>query len=1780
MSEVDKRVVEMEFDNSKFEKNTKQTMKTIDKLDRKLAFEGASEGLDRVSVKFSAFQVAAISVLTNITNRVINLGIQLVKSLSIDNVAAGWTKFGDKTVSVATMMAQSLKVAGKELTNTEEKFDAINEQLDKLNWFTDETSYNFTDMVDSIGKFTAAGQDLDRAVKAMMGIANWAALSGQNATTASRAMYQLAQSLSKGYVQLIDYKSIQNANMDTQEFRQTILDTAVALGELTRVGDQYITKTGKKFTKNQFAEQLNEKWFTSDVLVKGLEKYSAAVERIYEISNETGLTATQVIARYGDELDEFGLKAFKAAQEARTFSDVINSVKDAVSTGWMSTAENMFGGYNESVKLWTELANALYDMFAEGGNFRNEVLKVWSSLGGRNNLFGEHGDTNQGVFWNIYDSIAAIVDIFRSSFSNIFSGTVFESESEQIDDLGQSFFSLTGVIRDYTKNIKEYLEDSEDFKSILSGVFNVIRVGLYIIKALKFAIQPVVDLVKSLANDLLKRLSSFGDTLSSLEPVIEYIDNLARTLYDTFDELFYGLDLRSVLDNIIESFKNFFKMLSIGAGGGEAFKKIFQSVISIITILGKLVNTVAGLLGQYLLPVLGTVINIVSQLAGFLSGIVVSAIQVIANLINVIGEAFNGNGLNIGQLGKDLGNFFTSIPEKMKGLAPVLKSFTELITELVNIILLIPNILNNISKILTGKGIAENISFIFIKIADAIRIFADAMGGDVSDDKKALLSPLTSLATGIVSVIQGLLKILAPVVTILGQLLNIVGKILAFIGEFFQGFADAVYDHGAKGVRNLIIVLAFLGIMAFLLNRLYYTVYALMGMAKPFTVLADSLSGMMDKKALQWMLDAISNIIKSLAILFASIAGSIYLMSKVDTKSMLSAAGVLLIFAGMITTLLVTLTILLNNSTTALEITKKGGLQYASDNKKNALNQLSLLLTTVSTAMIKFALACYVMSKMSVGQMWSAAGIMVLFTSIIIVLLGVMRELIVSADDAQNEKTIKMLKKTMAAVIAYALGVKIIAKALVEVASMSIGQIVSAGIVLNTIMSSLFAFIFLIPRLLKKGLDIRKVRNVLALMAGMTGSILILALSMKMLASLTWQQLVAASVGISTFLVAFAGALFILSKSKMNIKKAKSLMLAMIEMAGAMLIFAMSMRILSSLSWQQMLAGAVAISAFLLSFAGAIAIMGALKINAMTMIALGAAMVIAAASLIVFATALQQYEDIQWMTIAKGMVVMVGTMAAFTVAAYYLKDSVTTILALGVAMMLISASMLMAAMSMQLFSANFGGFVEAILSNSDAIGEVISVVITSIIQGLLGAFTTLFDSIKEMLPHLFGMLTEFFVGLGQMLIDVSPTLIEALVTIVDSLLTSLDEHGESIAEHLHNLIITILRSLSNHIVEITKLLVDIINKTVYALIEKLPEIVKTIVDFLIELTKVLFSDDNLLRLIVVTTDALLNFIFKLLDYLIPKTFEIAGKVTIMILQIIAFAIQLTIQSLGYVAELIMELIAGLLLLVLHITIGMTNVIRELFWTIMYNLINLLCEVLREAPKRTFTAIKAAFGAFIAGILDAMAVAVRGDGKNPILNAVADWLEKQANSIDTRGSDEVWQSILGGDNVRNALNTAKNNIGNTITDVTQGVSDTIHEATQTIGDTVTDAISLMFGDAQEEMEEDGDLTVTPVMDLSNVEEGTRHISELMNSVNRPTISTSGMLAQGASNDETAARLNSSSSQGNQNGSTTVYNEGDVNNITMNITTDDPQEIADALDQLLQENNNKTKMAHGG
>lgn len=250
--EVDERVVQMQFDNAQFERGTRQTMGTLEKLKQSLQFKGVEKGFERISSasqkvdfsemtkalesiesKFSAVNVIAVTALTNITNKAIATGERLVKALSLDPIISGFQEYETQINAVQTILANT---SSKGTT-----LDQVNAALDELNHYADLTIYNFTEMTRNIGTFTAAGVDLDTSVAAIKGIANLAAVSGSTSQQASTAMYQLSQALASGTVKLQDWNSVVNAGMGGQVFQDALKETARVHGVAI---DSMIAKEG------------------------------------------------------------------------------------------------------------------------------------------------------------------------------------------------------------------------------------------------------------------------------------------------------------------------------------------------------------------------------------------------------------------------------------------------------------------------------------------------------------------------------------------------------------------------------------------------------------------------------------------------------------------------------------------------------------------------------------------------------------------------------------------------------------------------------------------------------------------------------------------------------------------------------------------------------------------------------------------------------------------------------------------------------------------------------------------------------------------------------------------------------------------------------------------------------------------------------------------------------------------------------------------------------------------------------------------------------------------------------------------------------------------------------------------------------------------------------------------------------------------------------------------------------------------------------------------------
>lgn len=667
---VTNEVVRMTFEGGDFEKKIEKSLSALQKLKEHLSFKKATDdAVDNLSLMERSLDTLAHKAETiwdrttskikdAISNKIIG-ALKEVQDMTINQLSAGWDKYAKKTEAVATLVGQGYDM------------DVVNREMELLNRYTDETSYAFTEMVQSIGKFTASGQSLEDANLAMQGIANWAALSGASATKASSAMYQLSQAMGKGALKLDDFKSIQNVGMDTQEFRKQALEAAVALGTLRKNADEtytVISDEGKAvddytFSLTNFTEYLTKgEWLTSDVMMKTFSRYGSAIDHINEkIESDMAETASDAIdlleedndkvraqfkqlignldmesdkvdealnkwtqiqdvnkeaidnylqfnkkatreqaksilhqeyldnlKKFADEFgisteaaadflkksgkwtDTFGLKAYKAAQEAKTFKDAIESVKDAASTKWMNIWEKIFGDYGSARTTWTAFANYLYDLLVGWLDSISDALDKWLEKGGRETLFQ--------AFSALGDTLMMIKELVGDIFEGIFgpvTGSKLLSITEGFKAFSEAVRNLVQRIKD-TEILQNVAKSIGNLLSVIGTMFNALKTA-YNMMLPKFATRGsiVVEVLSDIANAIQTITKGFADLVSGnvfsfyklFRGVLEVFRGIKLVIHSIFDAL---------MGSLVPSFD----------GAGDKAKDILSTIFSFLGNLG------------------------------------------------------------------------------------------------------------------------------------------------------------------------------------------------------------------------------------------------------------------------------------------------------------------------------------------------------------------------------------------------------------------------------------------------------------------------------------------------------------------------------------------------------------------------------------------------------------------------------------------------------------------------------------------------------------------------------------------------------------------------------------------------------------------------------------------------------------------------------------------------------------------------------------------------------------------------------------------------------------------------------------------------------------------------------------------------------------------------------------------------------------------------------------------------------------------------------------------
>ena len=570
MGKSDDYVIKMRLDDSDYSSKAKKTVESLDEINKKAKMKDAQDGfknlnkeiqntkmtglagaIKNISDRFTNMGVIGTAALMRITNEAITAGTRLIKSLTIDPIKSGFQEYELKMNSVQTIMA-----------STGESVGVVNKHLEELNKYSDDTIYSFSDMTSSIGKFTNNGVKLNDAVAAIKGIANEAALSGANANEAARAMYNFSQALSAGSVKLIDWKSIENANMATKGFKEELIKTALEIGTIKKKYKGYETvttdaagKTSDLFNATKhFNDSLSHQWITTDVL-------------------------TKTLARYADKNTDIGKKAFAAATQVKTLSMGMDTLKEAAQSGWGETSQIIFGDIKQSVKLWTGFTNAIGGLIDKSSRERNKFLKQ-SLSSGWEQFVGKVPDANK--FKEAYIKIAREKGKFKGQSKEDLDDTftflkTLEKEKVSREDISKA---LEQQYKSLNKKKDSQLIEMGYTKSQIKDIREKTLLD-------KKNIKQLDEYVK-----LMNKPSGRDNIFASIYNIFKAIQSVIRPIDKAFKETFKLSDSAKHLFSFTEKLRDFTKSLILSKDASLKLQKVFKGIFTAFKNVGGIISTV------------------------------------------------------------------------------------------------------------------------------------------------------------------------------------------------------------------------------------------------------------------------------------------------------------------------------------------------------------------------------------------------------------------------------------------------------------------------------------------------------------------------------------------------------------------------------------------------------------------------------------------------------------------------------------------------------------------------------------------------------------------------------------------------------------------------------------------------------------------------------------------------------------------------------------------------------------------------------------------------------------------------------------------------------------------------------------------------------------------------------------------------------------------------------------------------------------------------------------
>lgn len=1237
-STIERRIVQMVFEADRFRRGIKQSIDDLSALKKSFDFKQAQDSfselekasqvdfnpmaksLEQINGKLSILGVVAAEVIQRITGAIIDNGKRMVDALVLDPILTGLSEYETQLNAIQTILANTRK----EGVTLEDVTDA----LDELNLYADLTIYNFTQMTDNIGKFTAAGVPLQDSVLAIKGIANLAAVSGSNSQQASVAMYQLSQAISTGSLKLQDWNSVVNAGMGGQVFQDALIQTARTYGVAV---DDMIADAGS------FRASLQEGWITSEILLQTLAQFTGDLSDA-ELE-ALGYTKDEIAA-----IQEQAETAVDAATKIKTLTQLGDTMKEALQSGWSESWRYIFGDFEEAKELWGQVAEFFGKFIDASADARNELLQTWKNAGGRTKLIAG--------FLNVMQALANILGAVKAGFEAIF---------KPLDAAG--LYRITDAFYQFSKRLLSASENAGPLRIIVMGLAAALDVVFIFIKAL---LAPL----KLLAPALRLGAGSFADLLVGVaQAIIKFRDFAKETGFFTTLVASIIAGVKALVERIKELVQGFIEL------------EVVQTVIQWFKDLDRqdFINLWQGFLNVL------RAIAVPFVAIGYAARWVYTEFMKLDAVKEII-DWFNNISL------PDIRQAFVDMGEGMKSFVESIKESD--VTQ---------KFLNYLSTF-DGRRIKQF-------LADAREGFGWMKTG--SDSAKSALA--------------GLEPVFENVKAELNKIKDAIGEALGSLFDYLAGKAETIdysrlFDVINTGLfAGLILSIRKLADM-FSLDTIFGDTEFGEAIVEDLEELGNVLNGM----ALNLKADALKNI----AIGIALLAGSVYLLTFIDSERLAIATGAIVAMtAGL-----------------AIAVRQLGGLNF----KSAAASSVSMI--AISLALLIVAEAMEDVSKIDperLGDSLKAIG------------LGMAGLVIAISSIAKSDKE---LFQTVFIMIGLSKAINSLAKAMETFGRME-PEVLEQGMwAVSAALGVLTAAVVIMDRIGKGGGGAK---------AG--GGMILLATSLLIMAKAVEQfglmKPNVAAEGLKNIGIAMGGfAVFSqLIKPQGLIKAA----IALTIMSGALFILLEAIKAYGKLEWEELMMGLAGMGLALLEVIVATRLMTGAMSGAI-------AIAVVAGALVVLATAIKILASLSWEELGIALAAIAGVLIILGVAGYLLAPVVPVLVSLagaffllGIGALALGLGILLAAIGLTALAGSAYAIAAAIPIVGDAIIEILPRLAEAFAEAIIAFVVTLaeqaprlMEAFKTLILEMIGAITdpEFIPKIAGMIFDFVATLLQEFTT--------------------------------------------------------------------------------------------------------------------------------------------------------------------------------------------------------------------------------------------------------------------------------------------------------------------------------------------------------------------------------------------------------------------------------